>query len=167
MSLLVYGTCPRLLCSRGHSNISLTLPFNACVCLLCHAVLHLDANAAHHVVSLPAALVDIRSTVIPVDDEEEEEEETYDDIEGMTGPPPPRPGAARPAESSKWRGGHEPGEVDDEDEDIYEVLPGMRMWLPHMRTHTQTLMILSQTNSRSASHTHAPALRDFCSKKYL
>ncbi|XP_019109750.1 src kinase-associated phosphoprotein 1 [Larimichthys crocea] len=80
-------------------------------------------EAREWVEQINIVLRDIRSTVIPVDDEEEEEEETYDDIEGMTGPPPPRPGAARPAESSKWRGGHEPGEVDDEDEDIYEVLP--------------------------------------------
>ncbi|XP_034715560.1 src kinase-associated phosphoprotein 1 isoform X3 [Etheostoma cragini] len=58
-------------------------------------------------------LRDLHSTSIPCDDDEEEEEETYDDIEGLTGPPLPRPSAAH--------GGT--GEVDEEDEDIYEVLP--------------------------------------------
>ncbi|XP_074475860.1 src kinase-associated phosphoprotein 1 [Sebastes fasciatus] len=70
-------------------------------------------------------LRDLRSTSIPCDDDEEEdaeeEEETYDDIE--VGPPPPLPGAARASQSGKLGGGHEEGEVDDEDEDIYEVLP--------------------------------------------
>lgn len=134
--LLLYGTCPRLLCSQDPSNISLTLPFNACVCLLCHAVLHFDTNAAHHVVSPP--FIDLSSSFIPCDDDEEEEEETYDDIEGVTGPPPPGPGAGRVSQSAKHRGGQEMGEVDEEDEDIYEVLPGMRMWLPHMQRCTST-----------------------------
>ncbi|XP_029312456.1 src kinase-associated phosphoprotein 1 isoform X2 [Cottoperca gobio] len=66
-------------------------------------------------------LRDLRSTSIPCDDEEEEgeaeEEETYDDIEGLTGSPYPRPGAAQASH------GQETGEVDEEDEDIYEVLP--------------------------------------------
>lgn len=103
------------------------------MCLLCHAVLHLAANAAHHVAS--PSLVDLSSNFIPVDDEEEEEEETYDDIEGVSGPPPPLPGAAQASHSARHRGGPETGEVDEED-DIYEVLPGMRMWLPRIaETH--------------------------------
>lgn len=144
VSLLRCSTCPRLLCSQDRLNISLTLPFNACACLLCHAVLHLNANTAHHVAS--PSLIDLSSTVIPVDDEEEdEEEETYDDIEGLTNPPPPRPGAVPAPQIGRWGGGQETGEVDEEDEDIYEVLPGMRMWLPFAcrdaqpsHTHTQT-----------------------------
>lgn len=65
-------------------------------------------------------LRDLRSTSIPCDDEEEEvyeeEEEPYDDIEGVSG-------AAQASQSGKLRGGRETGEVDEEDEDIYEVLP--------------------------------------------
>uniref|UniRef100_UPI0037E9BDDC src kinase-associated phosphoprotein 1 n=1 Tax=Semicossyphus pulcher TaxID=241346 RepID=UPI0037E9BDDC len=69
-------------------------------------------------------LRDLSSNFIPVDDDEEEEEETYDDIEGVSGPPPPRPGAAQlPHLRGKPGGGHESGEVEEEDEDIYEVLP--------------------------------------------
>lgn len=70
-------------------------------------------------------LRDLSSSFIPVDDEEEEEEETYDDIEGMTSPPTPRPIAARAQHrNAKQGGGHEEEEVEDEeDEDIYEVLP--------------------------------------------
>ncbi|XP_042364616.1 src kinase-associated phosphoprotein 1 isoform X2 [Plectropomus leopardus] len=70
-------------------------------------------------------LRDLRSTSIPCDDDEEEdeEEETYDDIEGVTGPPPPHPGAAQVSHSGRLGGRHETGEVDEEDEDIYEVLP--------------------------------------------
>lgn len=86
-----------------------------------------------------------------MDDEEEDEEETYDDIEGMTGPPPPRPGAAQASQRGVWGGGQDTGEVDDEDEDIYEVLPGTRMWLPRMQrctTHTHR-----QIDSEAA-HTH-------------
>uniref|UniRef100_A0A3B4YSF7 Src kinase-associated phosphoprotein 1 n=1 Tax=Seriola lalandi dorsalis TaxID=1841481 RepID=A0A3B4YSF7_SERLL len=73
-------------------------------------------------------LRDLSSSLIPFDDDEEEEEETYDDIEGVTGPPPPGPGAAQASQSRK----RESEEVDEEDEDIYEVLPGMSIWLPHM-----------------------------------
>lgn len=68
-------------------------------------------------------LRDLHSTSIPCDDDEEEEEETYDDIEGVTGPLPPRPGAAQVSQSGKLGGGHETGEVDEEDDDIYEMLP--------------------------------------------
>ncbi|XP_070707946.1 src kinase-associated phosphoprotein 1 [Pempheris klunzingeri] len=69
-------------------------------------------------------LRDLSSNFIPVDDDEEEEEETYDDIEGVTGPPPPRPSAAAQASHGGKRvGGQDTGEVDEEDEDIYEVLP--------------------------------------------
>ncbi|XP_023262572.1 src kinase-associated phosphoprotein 1 isoform X1 [Seriola lalandi dorsalis] len=64
-------------------------------------------------------LRDLSSSLIPFDDDEEEEEETYDDIEGVTGPPPPGPGAAQASQSRK----RESEEVDEEDEDIYEVLP--------------------------------------------
>ncbi|KAK5906313.1 hypothetical protein CgunFtcFv8_002194 [Champsocephalus gunnari] len=63
-------------------------------------------------------LRDLRSTAIPCDDDEEEdgegeEEETYDDIDGLTGPQP------GPFQNH----GQETGEVEEEDEDIYEVLP--------------------------------------------
>ncbi|GLD75375.1 src kinase-associated phosphoprotein 1, partial [Lates japonicus] len=68
-------------------------------------------------------LKDLSSSFIPCDDEEEEEEETYDDIEGVTGPPPPGPGAGQASQGTKHRGEQEMGEVDEEDEDIYEVLP--------------------------------------------
>lgn len=80
-------------------------------------------EAAEWVDQIRIVLRDLSSTVIPVDDEEEDEEETYDDIEGMTGPPPPRPGAAQASQRGVWGGGQDTGEVDDEDEDIYEVLP--------------------------------------------
>ncbi|XP_035520674.1 src kinase-associated phosphoprotein 1 [Morone saxatilis] len=68
-------------------------------------------------------LKDLSSTDIPVDDDEEDEEETYDDIEGVTGPPQLRPGVAQASHGVGKGGGREIGEVDDEDEDIYEVLP--------------------------------------------
>ncbi|XP_040923303.1 src kinase-associated phosphoprotein 1 [Toxotes jaculatrix] len=67
-------------------------------------------------------LRDLSSNFIPTDDEEEEEE-TYDDIEGVTSPPKPGPGAARASQNTRQGGGQETGEVDEEDEDIYEVLP--------------------------------------------
>ncbi|XP_041819151.1 src kinase-associated phosphoprotein 1 [Chelmon rostratus] len=80
-------------------------------------------EAGEWVDQIKIVLRDLSSAVIPVDDEEEEEEETYDDIEGVTGPPPPRLGAAQAPPSGKWGGGQETGEVDEEEEDIYEVLP--------------------------------------------
>lgn len=58
--------------------------------------------------------IDLSSTIIPVDDEEEEEE-TYDDIEGVSGPPLPRPGAAPTSQSGRWGGGQETGAADEED----------------------------------------------------
>lgn len=81
-------------------------------------------------------------------EEEEEEEEPYDDIEQLSGPPLPHPVP-----------GLDTG--DEEDEDIYEVLPGMRVWLEcntHTRTHTQSLaqkVCCSSTYSdhfKSSSH---------------
>ncbi|XP_035000744.1 src kinase-associated phosphoprotein 1 [Hippoglossus stenolepis] len=68
-------------------------------------------------------LRDLSSTCIPYDEEEEEEEETYDDIEGVTHLPPLGPGAAQASRNARLGGGRETGEVDEEDEDIYEVLP--------------------------------------------
>nr|XP_019962125.1 PREDICTED: src kinase-associated phosphoprotein 1 [Paralichthys olivaceus] len=70
-------------------------------------------------------LRDLNSNFIPFDDDEEEEieEETYDDIEGVKDTPPPGPGAARAFRNAKQGGEQETGEVDEEDEDIYEVLP--------------------------------------------
>ncbi|XP_026207114.1 src kinase-associated phosphoprotein 1 [Anabas testudineus] len=73
-------------------------------------------------------LKDLSSGFIPYDDDEEEEEgeaeeeeETYDDIEGVTGPPPPRPGAGQALPSGKHGG---VSDIEDEDyNDIYEVLP--------------------------------------------
>lgn len=106
-------------------SISLTLPFNAWVCLLRHTVLHPDANAAHHVVS--PSLVDLSSNFIPCDDEEEaeEEEETYDDIEGVSDPPLPRLSTGPVLSSGKRGGVPETWEdEEEEDDDIYEVLPG-------------------------------------------
>lgn len=137
LSLLLCSTCPSLLCSQDPSNISLTLPFNVCVCLWCHTVLHPDANAGRHVVS--PSLIDLRSTTIPCDDDEdveEDDEETYDDIEGLTGPPPPLPSASMASQGGKRGGRQDTGEVDEEDEDIYEVLPGMWMVVTsHAETH--------------------------------
>ncbi|XP_056627938.1 src kinase-associated phosphoprotein 1 [Triplophysa dalaica] len=85
-------------------------------------------------------LKDLSSNFIPVDDDEEEEveevEETYDDIERATTPPPTRPGPApasmttpskrQPLQSSReeWEDIGRIQEIDDEEEeDIYEVLP--------------------------------------------
>ncbi|KAG7506839.1 hypothetical protein JOB18_016916 [Solea senegalensis] len=64
-------------------------------------------------------LRDLSSSLIP--HEEDEEEETYDDIEGLTGPP--LPGAAQAFRSARLAGGQEKGELDEDDDDIYEVLP--------------------------------------------
>lgn len=118
-SLLLFATCPSL------SSISFTLSSNAWVCLLHRAVLHPDTNTAHHVVSL--SLIDLNSSLIPCDEQDEAEEETYDDIEGVSGPPLPRPGAGQ-APPSGNRGGvpnmWEDEDEEEEDEDIYEVLPG-------------------------------------------
>lgn len=76
-------------------------------------------------------LRDLSSNFIPVDDEEEDED-TYDDIEGVANETP-----TRPALASRGGGvgrGQEIEEEDDEEEDIYEELPGMRMWLDtHLR----------------------------------
>lgn len=71
-------------------------------------------------------LPDLSSAIIPVDDEEEEEEEAYDDIEGASGPPP----------VPRSRGGGSDTAADEDNEDIYEVLPGMGSALTH--THTLT-----------------------------
>ncbi|XP_068161803.1 src kinase-associated phosphoprotein 1 [Antennarius striatus] len=67
-------------------------------------------------------LRDLSSTLIPVD-EEEEEEEPYDDIEGLTDHLQPRPGVASTFKGGKLGGGKEMSVVDQEDEDIYEVMP--------------------------------------------
>lgn len=89
-------------------------------------------EAVEWVDQIRIVLRDLSSNIIPVDDEEEDEdeEETYDDIEGVTGPPPPRHVAAAAAAAAvqaphigKWGARQETGEVDEEDEDIYEVLP--------------------------------------------
>ncbi|XP_042252553.1 src kinase-associated phosphoprotein 1 isoform X1 [Thunnus thynnus] len=82
-------------------------------------------EATEWVKQINFVLRDLSSSSIPVDDDEEEEEdeeETYDDIEGVTGPPPPRPVGAAQAVHKHGRG-LEMGEMDEEDEDIYEVLP--------------------------------------------
>ncbi|XP_028989050.1 src kinase-associated phosphoprotein 1 isoform X2 [Betta splendens] len=69
-------------------------------------------------------LRDLSSSLIPFDEDEEEEEETYDDIEGVNGPPLPLPGAVRAPLSGKQRGQTESAEDNDEEEDdIYEELP--------------------------------------------
>ncbi|KAF7664975.1 hypothetical protein LDENG_00158930 [Lucifuga dentata] len=76
-------------------------------------------------------LRDLSSSFIPFDDDEEEqegEEETYDDIEELANPTPPWSGTAQASQSGKggWRsrqGGQKTEEVEEEDEDIYEVLP--------------------------------------------
>lgn len=83
-------------------------------------------------------LKDLSSNFIPVDDDEEEEveeeEETYDDVERATTPPPSRPGLVpvsvptpskrQPPQSSRevWED-QEGNQEDEEEEDIYEVLP--------------------------------------------
>ncbi|XP_061088314.1 src kinase-associated phosphoprotein 1 isoform X2 [Conger conger] len=72
---------------------------------------------------------DMSSNHIPFDDDEEEEneeddEETYDDIDATAGPPPPRPAPSgiTPRSSLEERQGRV-GHLDEEDDDIYEVLP--------------------------------------------
>uniref|UniRef100_A0A8C6LTA6 Src kinase-associated phosphoprotein 1 n=1 Tax=Nothobranchius furzeri TaxID=105023 RepID=A0A8C6LTA6_NOTFU len=74
-------------------------------------------------------LRDLSSSVIPVD--EDEEEETYDDIEGLVNSPPSRlpkaPLIIRP-------GGGQLDEAEEDGEDIYEALPGMRRWTPPMQS---------------------------------
>lgn len=96
---------------------------------------------------IPPRRIDLSSTVIPVDDEEEyeEEEETYDDIEGVTHPPLPRPGAGPALQRGRWGEGQETGAAhkEEEDEDIYEVLPGIEDVVTsraemHRPTHTHT-----------------------------
>lgn len=123
------------------------------MCLLHHAVLHPDANIARHVVS--PSLVDLSSTFIPFDDDEEEdeEEETYDDIEGVGGPSLPQPGAGQVPHSGKRRGGQEMGEDnDEEDDDIYEVLPGMRMWLSRMQRYSNIHPHAGTETGRRCTH---------------
>ncbi|XP_008312669.1 src kinase-associated phosphoprotein 1 [Cynoglossus semilaevis] len=72
-------------------------------------------------------LKDLSSNSIPCEDEEEdyrereENEGTYDDIEGVTGLPPPRPEAA--LAPLRHGGRRDEGEDQEEDEDIYEVVP--------------------------------------------
>ncbi|XP_037319606.2 src kinase-associated phosphoprotein 1 [Pungitius pungitius] len=71
-------------------------------------------------------LQDLRSTFIPCDDDEEqdeEEEETYDDIEGLNAISSSSSAAAQAFQSGKLRAGLETGEVGEEEDDIYEVLP--------------------------------------------
>lgn len=107
-----------------------------------------DANAACRVAFLPP--VDLSSTFIPVDEDEEEEEQTYDDIEGVSGPPVPLPGAVHAPHSGEQRGGKETVEDndDEEEDDIYEQLPGMRKWLTRMQR---------SSNSHSWSYTQKPS----------
>lgn len=70
--------------------------------------------------SVSPFLIDLSSNVIPVDDDEYEDE--YDDIEGLASPPPP-PSVAQVLQVSKQiRRQHEP---DEDEDDIYEELPGM------------------------------------------
>ncbi|XP_076007773.1 src kinase-associated phosphoprotein 1 [Genypterus blacodes] len=78
-------------------------------------------------------LRDLSSSSIPCDDfedeeEVEEEEEAYDDIDRVNAPPLPRAGTGQVSHASRgeWRsvqGGQETWEADEEDDDIYEVLP--------------------------------------------
>ncbi|KAJ8365076.1 hypothetical protein SKAU_G00139070 [Synaphobranchus kaupii] len=79
-------------------------------------------------------LKDMSSNFIPFDDDDEEaeeeaeeEEETYDDIDAMVGPPPPRPapalGVTPHSSQEERRGNPRVQDQDEEDDDIYEVLP--------------------------------------------
>ena len=116
-------------------------------------MLHLQAN-----ITPSPSLIDLSSTFIPFEDEEEEEG-PYDDIEGVTHLPPPGPGPAQASRNLRPGGGREAGEVYEEDEDIYEVLPGTRRWSLHSRRpHTETQTgrccspepgTLSQTNGHA------------------
>lgn len=85
-------------------------------------------------------LKDMSSNFIPFDDDEEEveeeaqeEEETYDDIDAAAGPPVPRPAQAlapaptpgitpQRSQEERW-GSQRVQDQDEEDDDIYEVLP--------------------------------------------
>ncbi|XP_034049427.1 src kinase-associated phosphoprotein 1 [Thalassophryne amazonica] len=71
-------------------------------------------------------LRDLSSNFIPFDDDDEEdkeeEEDTYDDIEGAAGPLQSRPGVAQ-ASLRGTEGGQDTAEANEEDDDIYEVLP--------------------------------------------
>lgn len=100
-------------------------------CIYCHILptflLHFLWNKRN---SVSFSLLDLSSNSIPCEDEEEdyrereENEGTYDDIEGVTGLPPPRPDAA--LAPLRHGGRRDEGEDQEEDEDIYEVVPGMR-----------------------------------------
>lgn len=50
--------------------------------------------------------------------------------------------------SGMWELGSDTGAVDEENEDIYEVLPGTSMWWPRTPTHTH------DTNTQLHEHTH-------------
>ena len=126
MKVRLFSPCFSLLWCNN-PNTPLPSPFNAPLLLLCHAMLHLDTSSP--------SPTDLSSNVIPVDDDEDEGEETYDDIgeRGASGPPPQ---PIRAAQGSKLGGRQEAVEGEEEDEDdIYEMLPGERMWLPRTHQH--------------------------------
>ncbi|XP_051927691.1 src kinase-associated phosphoprotein 1 isoform X2 [Hippocampus zosterae] len=78
-------------------------------------------------------LRDLSSSTIPFDEDEddevgddEDEEGSYDDIEGASGPTPPWPAAAAVAAANRASLGSTGGRAqadEDDDSDIYEVLP--------------------------------------------
>uniref|UniRef100_A0A3Q2XEH4 Src kinase associated phosphoprotein 1 n=1 Tax=Hippocampus comes TaxID=109280 RepID=A0A3Q2XEH4_HIPCM len=81
---------------------------------------------------------DLSSSTIPFDEDEddevgddEDEEGTYDDIEGASGPTPPWPAAAAVTANRVSLGstGRRAEADEDNDSDIYEVLPGMESQL--------------------------------------
>ncbi|KAJ8264666.1 hypothetical protein GJAV_G00152290 [Gymnothorax javanicus] len=106
-------------------------------------------------------LKDMSSSFIPFDDDEEEEvgeeeeEETYDDIDPAAGPQPPRgtfaspPGPTRgpiSQGSREERGSSKgAGEQNEEDDDIYEVLPD--------EDFTESTEDLSEKSSKPAGST--------------
>jgi len=84
------------------------------------------------------SLLDLSSNVIPFDDDEDEdEEETYDDIEEVGRVRQSQP--AQASQDSQQGGEQNTEEAEEGEDDIYEVLPGTRMQLPHM--------VLNQTNT--------------------